>query len=163
MELKENYRVGVSHDIHKLVPHRPLILAGIEIPFSLGLDGHSDADVVLHSVSESIIGALSLGDLGKIFPDNMSWTENMDSKAILTATYALMDYLGYEINNIDVSVILEKPKLQSYIQSMREKVASLLHCSVEQVSLKAGTNEKLDMFQNSDAIACISYVLLRKK
>ena len=163
MELKENYRVGVSHDIHRLVPHRPLILAGIEIPFSLGLDGHSDADVVLHSVSESIIGALSLGDLGKIFPDNMSWTENMDSKAILTATYALMDYLGYEINNIDVSVILEKPKLQPYIQSMREKVASLLHCSVEQVSLKAGTNEKLGIFQNSDAIACISYVLLRKK
>ncbi len=159
----DNYRIGISHDIHPLVPHRPLILGGVEIPFELGLDGHSDADALLHSVSESLIGALTLGDLGKIFPDSLSWTNNLDSKAILTAIYGVCDYMGYEINNIDISIILEKPKLQPYILSMRESVASLLHTEVKNVSIKAGTNEHLGAFKDENAIACLSVVLLRKK
>lgn len=160
---QDNYRIGVSHDIHPLVKHRPLILGGVEIPFELGLDGHSDADVLLHSVSEALIGALTLGDLGKIFPDSLTWTENLDSKAILSAIYGVCNYMGYEVNNVDISLILEKPKLQPYILSMRESVASLLHTSVNNVSIKAGTNEHLGAFKDENAIACISVIMLRKK
>lgn len=160
---QDNYRIGVSHDIHPLVKHRPLILGGVEIPFELGLDGHSDADVLLHSVSEALIGALTLGDLGKIFPDSLTWTENLDSKAILSAIYGVCDYMGYEVNNVDISLILEKPKLQPYILSMRESVASLLHTNVNNVSIKAGTNEHLGVFKYENAIACISVIMLRKK
>lgn len=160
---QDNYRIGVSHDIHPLVKHRPLILGGVEIPFELGLDGHSDADVLLHSVSEALIGALTLGDLGKIFPDSLTWTENLDSKAILSAIYGVCDYMGYEVNNVDISLILEKPKLQPYILSMRESVASLLHTNINNVSIKAGTNEHLGAFKDENAIACISVIMLRKK
>lgn len=157
------YRIGQAQDIHRLVENRKLILAGVEIPFHLGLLGHSDADVVYHAVAESLIGALALGDLGTHFPDTDLKYKDIDSSLIVKHVYELMDERGYEINNIDVSIIAQAPKLAPYISQMRMNIATLLHTNIENVSIKAGTNEKIDEVGRGLAIVATSVVLLRKK
>ena len=157
------YRVGYSEDIHRLVENRKLMLGGIEVPFHLGEDAHSDGDVLLHAISESILGALNLGDLGTHFPDNSEKTLNMDSKLILKRVKELMDEKGYEIVNIDSSIVLEKPKIKEYIPLMKKSVADVLGIDDENVSIKAGTNEGVDEIGKLKAIKAVAIVLLKRK
>jgi len=153
-------RIGYAEDIHKLVNNRKLVLGGINIKFDKGLLGHSDADVVLHAIGESILGALALGDLGKYFPDNDKATLNMDSSEIVIAIVKMMKEKHYHVSNIDVSIICEQPKLAPFIEEMRKKVASLLECKADFVSIKAGTNEGLGDIGKGNAIKAIAVVLL---
>lgn len=155
-------RIGFASDIHRLVPNRKLMLSGVHVPFELGEEAHSDGDVVFHAVGESILGALALGDLGTHFPDNDPKYKNMDSSIIISEIVKMMDDKGYEINNIDVSITLEKPKLKPFIETMRKNLASLLHTDITNVSIKAGTNEKLDALGKGEAVKAESIVLLKK-
>lgn len=157
------YKIGYAEDIHQLVSDRKLILGGVEINYEKGLLGHSDADVVYHAIGESILGALALGDLGKYFPDNDEKTKNIDSAIIIKHIAKMMNQFGYEISNIDVSIICEKPKLAPYILQMRDNVSSLLKCDITCVSIKAGTNEGLDEIGHGNAIKAVSIVLLKKQ
>ena len=156
------YRIGYGEDIHRLVEGRKLILAGIEIPFEKGLLGHSDADVILHSVGDAILGSLALGDIGKLFPDDIEETKDMDSSLIVKKAISLAKEKGYEVGNIDISVCLEKPKLAPYIEKMRKNLASLLETSLENVSIKAMTNEKLDSIGEGKAIKSIAVILMKE-
>ena len=156
------YRIGHSWDVHKLVSGRKLVLGGIDIPFEKGLLGHSDADVVLHAISESLLGALALGDLGTHFPDNDPKYKNMDSTFFLLKCYEMISDAGYSVNNIDVMIYAEKPKMKEYISLMRENIALLLRVSIDQVSIKATTYEKMAEIGRGEAIACDSFVLLKK-
>ena len=156
-------RIGFASDIHRLVYGRKLMLAGVDVPFSLGELAHSDGDVVYHAVVESILGALAIGDLGTHFPDSDPKTEGMNSAIIVDYVYKRMDKMGYEINNIDVSIYLEEPKLKSYKETMRSNIAKLLHTNIKNVSVKAGTNESLDAVGQRIAVKADSIVLLKQK
>lgn len=156
------FRTGFSKDIHKLVKNRKLLLAGVNVPFHLGEEAHSDGDVVYHAVSESILGALALGDLGKHFPDNSADTLNMDSSLIVKSVVKMMKDNGFSINNIDVFISLEKPKLKDYIETMRNNLASLLETEKDNVSIKAGTNEGFGGVGKGKAVEAYSIVLLKK-
>ena len=155
-------RIGFASDIHRLVKDRRLILSGVVIPFELGEEAHSDGDVVYHAVSEAIIGALALGDLGKHFPDSDPVYKDIDSSMIVKRVVEMMKERRCKINNIDVSITLEKPKLKDYIMAMRENLASLLETSIDNVSIKAGTNEKLDSLGRNEAVKAEAIVLLKE-
>lgn len=155
------YRVGFSKDIHPLIKGRKLVLCGIEIPYELGLDGHSDADVALHAIGESILGALALGDLGKYFPSTNKEFKNKESSYFIIEIVKMMKEQGYIINNIDVFISAEVPYLAPYIKKMRERVAFLLETDVKNISLKAGTNEKMDAVGRKEAIEAYSIVMLK--
>ena len=157
------YRVGFSKDIHRLVENRKLIIAGVVIPFGKGELAHSDGDVLYHAVAESILGALALGDLGKHFPDTSNETLNMNSAIIVSKVVEMMNEKGYKVNNVDIFVSLEKPKLKDYLDEMRNNVAQLLKVDVSQVSIKAGTNEGCGEVGKGEAIEATSMVMLRKK
>ena len=122
------YRIGQSSDIHPLKSGRKLILGGVEIDHDKGLDGHSDVDALLHAIAESIIGALALGDIGKHFPDTDPKYKGISSLILLKEVYNLMDNQGYQINNLDALIFIERPKMAPHIQKMRENVAQALHC-----------------------------------
>ena len=156
-------RIGFASDIHRLVKGRPLILAGVVVPFELGEEAHSDGDVLLHAISEAILGALNLGDLGTHFPDNSNETLNMPSTLILKRVNELMSEKGYEIVNIDSSIVLEKPKIKDYIPLMKNSVAHVLNIDVDKVSIKAGTNEGVDEIGQLKAIKAVAIVLLKRK
>ena len=156
------YRVGFSKDIHRLVENRKLIIAGVNIPFEKGELAHSDGDVVYHAIAESILGALALGDLGTYFPDNSDSTKDMDSSIIVSEVVRMMKKEGYRINNIDVFVSLEKPKLKEYISPMRNNVAKILEIDLKNVSIKAGTNEGCAEVGRGEAIEATSIVMLVK-
>ncbi len=157
-----DYRVGFSKDIHRLVEGRKLILGGIVIPFEKGELAHSDGDVLFHALAESILGALALGDLGKYFPDNSDKTLNMDSSLIVKEVVKMMLEKGYVINNVDLFVSLEKPKLAPYINDMRENVATLLKTNISNVSIKVGTNEGCGEVGKGEAVEVTSIVSLKK-
>lgn len=156
------FRIGYSEDIHRLVLGRKLMLGGIHIPFDLGEEAHSDGDVVLHALSEAILGALALGDLGKYFPDTSDETLNMDSKLILQRVNELMIQENYHVGNIDISIILEQPKLKNNILLMRENIASILSIDISKVSIKAGTNEGIDDIGQGKAVKAVAIVLLEE-
>ena len=156
-------RIGFASDIHRLVGGRRLILSGVVIPFELGEEAHSDGDVVYHAVSEAIIGALALGDLGKHFPDNDPVYKDIDSSILVKRVVEMMKERRCKINNIDVSITLEKPKLKDYILAMRENLASLLETSIDNVSIKAGTNEKLGPLGRNEAVKAEAIVLLKEE
>ena len=158
-----DYRIGFSKDIHRLVENRKLIIGGVVVPFEKGELAHSDGDVLYHALAESILGALALGDLGKHFPDTSDETLNMDSSVIVSKVVKMMFEKGYEVNNVDIFVSLERPKLKDYIESMRNNVAKLLQINIDQVSIKAGTNEKCGEVGKGEAIEATSMILLRKK
>lgn len=155
------YRVGFSKDIHKLVENRKLIIAGVVIPFDKGELAHSDGDVLYHALAESILGALALGDLGKHFPDTSKDTLDMDSSLIVKAVVKMMKERGYQVNNVDIFVSLEKPKLKDYIEEIRKNVASLLEVNLDQVSIKAGTNEGCGEVGRGEAIEATSMIMLK--
>lgn len=153
-------RMGFSKDIHRLVINRKLMLGGVHVPYYLGEAAHSDGDVVYHAVAEAILGALALGDLGQHFPDNDRDTENMNSAIIMNEVYKAMKTLGYHLNNVDVFISLEKPKLRPYIETMRKNIAELLHADISYVSVKAGTNEKMGPVGEGRAVEAYAVVTL---
>ena len=178
------FRIGQSIDIHQLVEGRDLYIGGVKIDHDKGLLGHSDADVLLHAIIESIIGALGLGDIGKHFPDTDPQYKGISSMVLLEHCYQLMNQEGYEINNldsiimceapildekgygvgnIDAVIIAQKPKMAPHIQKMRENVASKLHCDVSQINIKATRGEKLGFVGRQEGMVAQAVVLLRKK
>ena len=156
-------RIGFASDIHKLVEGRKLILSGVVVPFELGEKAHSDGDVVYHAVAESILGALALGDLGKHFPDSDPKYKDIDSSILVKEVVSLMKEKGYSVNNIDVSITLEKPKLKDYIELMRFNLATLLETAIDNVSIKAGTNEGCGPLGRSEAVKAEAIVLLKEE
>ena len=147
-------RIGHAWDTHKLVEGRKLFLGGKEFESNVGLLGHSDADVVLHAVAESLLGALALGDLGKFYPDNKDNTLNMDSKIILVECYQKVLDLGYKINNRDLTIYAEYIKISPKREIIRESIAKLLNIDINQVSVKATTWEKMGFVGRGEAMAC---------
>ena len=137
------FRIGHGYDVHRLVENRKLILGGVEIPYEKGLLGHSDADVLLPAVSDALLGALALGDIGKHFPDTDPAYAGADSLKLLELVVEKVREQGYAVGNLDATVLCQKPKLAPYIDSMREKIAAACGVSAEQVSVKATTEEKL--------------------
>lgn len=158
-----NFRVGIGYDVHKLVDGRKLFLGGIEIPSDKGLEGHSDADVLLHSICDALLGAASLGDIGKHFPNTDERFKDISSLVLLEKVNELISNNGYSIGNIDSTVLAEKPKLLPYIEQMRNKIAETLKLNLEQVSIKATTNEKIGFIGREEGIAAISIALLYKQ
>ena len=156
-------RIGFASDIHRLVEGRKLILAGVVVPFNLGELAYSDGDVVYHAVGESILGALALGDLGTHFPDNDNQYKDIDSSILIKRIVSMMKERNYVINNIDISITLEKPKIKNYIQAMRENLANLLETDINNVSVKAGTNEGVGPLGKGEAVKAEAIVLLKEK
>lgn len=136
-------RVGFGYDVHRLVSGRKLILGGVEVPFELGLEGHSDADVLLHAITDAILGAAALGDIGSHFPDTDPAHKDADSGILLEKVVHLVQKEGYEVNNIDATVAAQAPKLRDFIDEMRGNIAGYCGISVGKVSVKATTTEKL--------------------
>jgi len=157
-------RIGNGYDIHRLVPGRPLILGGVQLehPEDLGLDGHSDADVLVHALMDALLGALSLGDIGKYFPpDDPRW-RGSDSLVLLEQVVALVAERGWRIVNVDSVVVAERPKLKPHIKAMRAAIAVRLGVEPEQVGVKATTNEQLGPTGREEGIACHAVALLQK-
>ena len=150
-------RVGFGNDIHRLVEGRPLMLGGIEIPFDKGEDAHSDGDVLLHAISDAILGAKAMGDIGQLFPDDSPHTKDMPSLAILKSVHVLS---GARIINIDSTITLEKPKLADHIPAIRKSIADLLEINIKQVSVKAKTAEGLGPIGEGKAIKAEAVVLI---
>lgn len=136
-------RIGQGYDVHRLVENRKLILGGVEIPFEKGLLGHSDADVLVHAIMDALLGACALGDIGKHFPDNDKTFKNADSIELLKKVCILVRQEGYEISNIDSTIIAQAPKLATFIEKMRENIALACNIKISQISIKATTEEYL--------------------
>ncbi len=157
------FRIGQGFDVHAFAENRPLIIGGIEIPFELGLLGHSDADVLLHTISDALLGAIGEGDIGKHFPDTDPAFKDADSAKLLIHVYQLVKDKGYELVNTDCTIIAQVPKMAPYIQSMRSRIAELLETSSDRINVKATTTEKLGFTGRKEGIASQAVVLLQKK
>lgn len=155
-------RIGHGYDVHRLVPGRDLILGGVKIPYELGLDGHSDADVLLHAVSDALLGAAGLGDIGRHFPDTDPKYKGADSLVLLNIVGQKVAQKGYRVINIDVTMIAQKPKLKDYISRMEENIASALGLDPERVNVKATTEEKLGFTGTGEGMACHAVCLLEE-
>jgi 2-C-methyl-D-erythritol 4-phosphate cytidylyltransferase/2-C-methyl-D-erythritol 2,4-cyclodiphosphate synthase len=153
-------RIGNGYDLHRLVSGRPLILAGVTIPFELGLDGHSDADIVCHAVTDAILGAAGAGDIGRLFPDSDPRWKGANSIALLQDAVARVHDAGYRVSNVDVTVIAQKPKLLPYLDEMRANLAAALGVDPSAVSVKGKTNEGVDSMGRSESMACHAVALL---
>lgn len=156
------YRVGHAWDTHRLVPNRKLLLGGVEFPGSIGLLGHSDADVVLHAIAESLLGSLALGDLGSFYPDTSDKTLNMDSGIILKECYQRVCNLRYRLNNLDVTIYAEKIKIAPKREEIRKSIAKILEINVNQVSVKATTWESMGFIGREEAIAAECCCLVQR-
>ncbi len=158
--MKTGFRTGIGIDIHSFTDNRKLILGGVEIPFEKGLEGHSDADVLLHAVCDALLGALALGDIGKHFPDSESKFKDADSTLFLQEVSDLIIKKGYTVSNIDSVITAQKPKLSPYINQMRERIAKILKIDIDQVSIKATTTENLGFVGREEGIAAFAVVLI---
>lgn len=156
------FRVGTGYDVHKLVSERKLILCGVEVSYELGLLGHSDADVALHALSDALLGAAALGDIGKHFPDTDERFKGADSAKLLEHVVHLVEEKGWQVNNVDVTIIAQKPKLASYIPAMRSRVAQVLKIDEDCVNVKATTTEKLGFTGRGEGIAAEAIASLVK-
>lgn len=156
-------RIGHGYDVHLLTKERKLILGGVEIPYEKGLLGHSDADVLIHALCDAIIGALGLGDIGKLYPDNDPKYLNIDSKILLCDTAKRMYDMGYEISNVDATVIAQAPKLSPYISEMNKILAGCLKTDCQNVNIKATTEEHLGFTGRGEGIAAHAVCCLFKK
>lgn len=154
-------RIGHGYDVHRLVPDRALILGGVEIPHELGLLGHSDADVLVHAVMDALLGAAALGDIGKLFPDTDPQYKGISSLLLLERVQKHIAGKGYEIENIDVTMIAQRPKLAPHIPNMRENLARVLRLSEDQINIKATTEEKLGFSGREEGMACHAVCLLK--
>ena len=156
-------RIGQGYDVHRLVSERPLILGGIEIPYEKGLLGHSDADVLLHAISDALLGAAALGDIGAHFPDSDPAYQGADSAELLRAVGNLVRGAGYEIGNIDSTVVCQAPKLAPHIGAMRARIAEVLALPVGAVSVKASTEEHMGFTGRGEGIAAHAVCLLTER
>ena len=154
-------RIGIGYDVHKLVSGRKLIVGGVEIPYEKGLLGHSDADVLIHAINDSILGAMALGDIGKHFPDTDMKYKDISSMILMERVYELMVSNGYKIGNIDSIIVAQRPKFAPYINTMRESIANTLQTSIDNISVKATTTEELGFEGRQEGISakcvCILY------
>ena len=157
------YRIGQGFDVHNLVENRPLIIGGITIPYERGLMGHSDADVLLHTVADALLGALSLGDIGHHFPDTDPAFKDADSSKLLEHVFSLIKKEGYELVNADCTIMAQAPKMAPYVGQMREHIANILETDIKNVNVKATTTEKLGFVGRGEGIASQVAVLLKKK
>ncbi len=157
-----DFRIGYGYDVHRFVEGRNLFLGGVKILYEFGLDGHSDADVVIHSICDALLGAAALRDIGYHFPDNSDNFKDIDSKILLQKTVELIRSKGFEIGNVDVTVCLQEPKLKNYIQSMRETLARVMSIDTENVSIKATTTEGLGFVGRKEGISSSAVVLIYK-
>ena len=153
-------RIGTGYDVHRLVPGRKCIIGGVDIPFELGLDGHSDADVLLHAVSDALLGAAALGDIGKWFPDTDPQWEGADSLVLLAKIGGMLRERGLLIENVDATIIAQAPKMRPYIDTMRANIAGALELDLEQVSVKATTEEHLGFTGRGEGISAQAVCLL---
>ncbi|WLR50940.1 2-C-methyl-D-erythritol 2,4-cyclodiphosphate synthase [Bacillus tianshenii] len=155
-------RVGQGFDVHQFAEGRPLILGGITIPYEKGLLGHSDADVLLHTIADAALGALGLGDIGKHFPDTDPAFKDADSAKLLTHVWNLIKEKGYQLGNIDCTIIAQKPKMAPHIPAMRSRIAELLEADESQINVKATTTEKLGFTGRGEGIAAQAVILVQK-
>jgi 2-C-methyl-D-erythritol 2,4-cyclodiphosphate synthase len=156
-------RIGHGYDVHQLVSGRKLIIGGVDISYSKGLLGHSDADVLLHAISDAILGALALGDIGKHFPDTDPRFKGADSLKLLRHVMILADEAGYRLGNLDATIVAQRPKMAPHIRQMRENIAEVLDAAVEQINVKATTTEELGFAGRGEGIAAYAVVLLQQK
>lgn len=155
-----SFRIGFGIDFHQLVTGRELWLGGINLPHEKGALGHSDADVLLHSICDALLGAACLGDIGVHFPDTSDEFKNIDSKILLQKTFLLINNGGYKVGNIDSTICIEKPKIQSYVPAMRKVIAELLAIEESAVSIKATTSEKMGFVGREEGVAAYASVLI---
>lgn len=155
--------VGIGYDVHRLTDGRPLILGGVRIPADKGLLGHSDADVLTHAIIDALLGAASLGDIGQHFPDNAPQYAGCYSLDLLAEAYRLVWGKGYQVQNIDATMVAERPKLAPYIEEMRQSLARTLNIDVQQVSIKATTNEGLGFVGRGEGIAALAVCQLENR
>lgn len=160
--MDQNIRIGWGYDVHKLAEERKLILGGVHIPHHLGLVGHSDADVLLHAISDALLGSLALGDIGKHFPDTDMEFKDADSRKLLSKVYKMINKEGYELVNLDATVVAQQPKLAPYISEMRTNIAEDLNVDIGRVSIKATTSEGLGFAGREEGICAQAMVLVKK-
>ena len=160
--MKPDIRIGVGYDSHRFVAGRPLVLGGIIIAYEMGLDGHSDADVLLHAIADAILGAAGLGDIGRHFPDTDDRFKDMQSTKLLADVFKKIVVAGYQVGNIDSVIIAEKPKLAPHLEAMSSKIGRILVVPADCVSIKATTNEKMGFVGREEGIAAIATALLYK-
>ncbi|MDD5729166.1 MAG: 2-C-methyl-D-erythritol 2,4-cyclodiphosphate synthase [Victivallales bacterium] len=157
------FRVGHGYDVHRLQPGKKLILGGVEIPHSCGLDGHSDADVAVHALTDAVLGALALGDIGQWFPPSDAAYKNADSLKLLATILRDEKCAAYGLGNCDITIVAQKPRLAPYIQRMRENLAAVFGCETSRISVKATTTEELGFCGRGEGIAVYAVVLMRAK
>lgn len=153
-------RVGQGYDVHQLVENRPLILGGVTIPFEKGLLGHSDADILLHAITDALLGAAALGDIGKLFPDTAPENKDADSRELLRVAYQAVQQAGWQVVNVDSTIIAQQPKLRPHIDAMRQNIADDLGLDIGDVNVKAKTNEKLGYLGRMEGMEAQAIVLL---
>ncbi len=158
-----SFRIGMGYDVHPFDDHSDLVLGGVRIPHDRGLKGHSDADVLLHAITDALLGALALGDIGSHFPDTDPAYKGADSSLLMVKCYEIVKERGYVLINTDVTVVAETPKLNPHIQQIRNKIAKLFQCEASQISVKATTSEKMGFVGREEGIAVHAVVLLEKK
>lgn len=158
-----DFRIGHGYDVHRLVADRPLVLGGVTVPHEKGLLGHSDADVITHAIMDALLGAAALGDIGKLFPDSDPAYAGADSVALLRRVAALLREKGYEVGNVDGTIVAQSPKLAPYIDEMRQKLAAAMDVDVHRVSLKATTEEHLGFTGSGEGMAAHAVALIFTK
>ncbi len=156
-------RIGQGFDVHQLVEGRPLIIGGIEIPYEKGLLGHSDADVLLHTIADACLGAIGEGDIGRHFPDTDQAFKDFDSAVLLKEVWSMVKSKGYELVNADCTIMAQQPKMAPHIKAMQSRIAELLETQIENVNVKATTTEKLGFTGRGEGIASLAVVLLQRK
>lgn len=156
-------RVGIGYDVHKLVENRDLILGGVKVPYDKGLLGHSDADVLIHAIIDSILGAINIGDIGQLFPDTDQKFKNISSMILLEKVEEIMSKEGYKIGNIDSVIVCQSPKLKDFIPNMAQNIAKVLKTDIKNVSVKATTEEHLGFTGSGEGIKATCVSLLEKK
>ncbi len=159
----QKYRIGFGYDVHPFSRDRILVLGGVVIPYETGLEGHSDADVLLHAICDAMLGALALGDIGKHFPSSKEEFKDIDSKILLERTYDLVQKNGYVLNNLDATILIEKPKVAPYIKMMIKEISDVLKVNENQISVKATTSEKLGFVGREEGAAAFAVVILTEK
>lgn len=154
-------RIGQGFDVHQLVPNRPCIIGGVTLPFEKGLLGHSDADVLLHAITDALLGAAGLGDIGKMYPDTDEQYLNADSMVLLRGAWQAVKAQGYTIGNLDCTILAERPKMLPYISAMKDNISEACELSVQQINLKATTMETMGFVGREEGIGALAVVLLK--